>query len=36
VHKIYGLFGMLVVVGLLAGADVYVLTRAQSLSMLAE
>jgi hypothetical protein len=36
VHKIYGLFGMLVVVGLLAGADLYVLTRAQSLSMLAE
>src|SRR5881394_3777116 len=30
------MFGMLVVVGLLAGADVYVQTRAQSLSMLAE
>src|SRR5215831_8575477 len=35
-HKIYGMFGILSVVGLLASADVYVLTRAQSLSMLAE
>src|SRR6185295_13625815 len=35
-HKIYGMFGMFLIVGALAGLDVYVLTRAQSLSMLAE
>jgi len=35
-HKIYGMFGMFLIVGSLAGLDVYVLTRAQSLSMLAE
>lgn len=35
-HKIYGLFGMFAIAAGLAGADVYVLTRAQSLSMLAE
>src|SRR6185436_12887034 len=35
-HKIYGMFGMLAVVAGLAGVDVYVLTRAESLSMLAE
>jgi hypothetical protein len=35
-HKIYGMFGMFLIVGALTGLDVYVLTRAQSLSMLAE
>src|SRR5262245_20801152 len=35
-HKIYGMFGMFMIVGALAGLDVYVLTRAKSLSMLAE
>src|SRR5258706_11255945 len=35
-HKVYGLFGMFLVVAALAGVDVYILTRAQSLSMLAE
>lgn len=35
-HKVYGLFGMFLIVAALAGVDVYILTRAQSLSMLAE
>lgn len=35
-HKIYALLGMFVITASLAGADLYILTRAQSLSMLAE
>ena len=35
-HKVYGMFGIFLIVAALAGLDVYVLTRAQSLSMLAE
>lgn len=35
-HKVYGTFGMFLIAACLAGADVYVLTRAKSLSMLAE
>lgn len=35
-RKIYGILGILTIVGCLAAADLYVLTRAKSLSMLAE
>ena len=36
VKKLWGIFGIFLIVAGLAGLDVYVLTRAESLSMLAE
>jgi hypothetical protein len=35
-HKVYGGFGIVLILACLAGVDVYILTRAKSLSMLAE
>ena len=35
-HKVYGSFGIVLIIACLAGVDVYILTRAKSLSMLAE